>query len=131
MKASRCRAKRCWMKCGACAKTRTRGPSITLSCGCGGISRPIRGDLCICRLCGASDTNSWPTRLRSCHRMSRRWDTLDRIAFLAFLAILDIQLFMQPVLGLANSGDFSKVTGRFGLYSPAPDYQFAPTTYVF
>lgn len=63
--------------------------------------------------------------------MPRRWDILDRFAFAAFLAILVIQLFIPPVLGLANSGDFSKVTGTFGLYSPAPDYTFAPTTYVF
>lgn len=53
----------------------------------------------------------------------------DRIALAFFLAIVSFQLFIPPVLGLANSGDFIKITGRFDLYSPVEEYKFAPTVY--
>jgi hypothetical protein len=48
--------------------------------------------------------------------------------------ILTFQLLVQPIVGLADQGDFARVIGRFG-YGPAPaavnlKYAFVPARYV-
>src|SRR5438132_1099997 len=57
-----------------------------------------------------------------------------------FAAILAVQCFLPPIVGLANNGDFSKMIGRFGLgpVNNGPDseikyvcgaYMFHPARY--
>jgi hypothetical protein len=59
-------------------------------------------------------------------------DRIDRIVLLSAAAILFWQLFVPPVVGLANNGDFHKVIGGFSLAAPIEDeYKFAPTVYTF
>jgi hypothetical protein len=57
----------------------------------------------------------------------------SRSAFLALAcAILSYQIFVPPVVGLANSGDFGKVIGAFGLTGPVQDENaWASTRYEF
>ena len=64
--------------------------------------------------------------------------TLDKIRILkhgpclVFAAILGVQLFVPPYLGLANNGDFSKVLGLFSLGAPREDvYKYVNLTYRF
>lgn len=59
-------------------------------------------------------------------------DWIDYLSILIAAAILAWQLFVPPVIGLANNGDFGKVIGGFNLGAPFDDeYKFAPTTYSF
>ena len=55
----------------------------------------------------------------------------SRRAFLvAAAAILTYQLIVPPVVGLADNGDFAKVTGRFNLYAPVHRvYEWIDTVY--
>ena len=54
------------------------------------------------------------------------------IAFFLFAAIVSYQLFVPPVVGLANNGDFAKVLGIFDLAAPVEnEYKFLSTTYSF
>ena len=55
----------------------------------------------------------------------------SRRAFLfAAAAILSCQLIVPPVVGLADNGDFAKVTGRFNLYAPVHRiYEWIDTVY--
>src|ERR1700761_6784962 len=47
-------------------------------------------------------------------------------------AILSYQLFVPPVVALANNGDFVKILGSFDLYPRINQvYLFADTTYEF
>jgi len=50
------------------------------------------------------------------------------VAFAAFALIW--QLFVPPVVSMANNGDFGKLLGRFGLGSDEV-FQHANTRYVF
>lgn len=53
--------------------------------------------------------------------------TFQRCTLLAAAAILGWQLFLPPVVGLANNGDFHKVLGVFSLGGPiADEYKYAP-----
>ncbi len=57
---------------------------------------------------------------------------INRGAIAAAAAILVVQLFVPPVIGLANSGDFGKVIGVFGFGTPDENaFKFAPVTYTF
>ena len=57
----------------------------------------------------------------------------SRTAFLALAsAVVGYQIFLPPVVGLANSGDFGKVIGVFGLTAPIEDENaWAATRYKF
>ncbi len=59
--------------------------------------------------------------------------TFSERAFLCgFGAILAWQILLPPAAGLANNGDFSKVSGVFDLAAPADDeFVFASTRYTF
>lgn len=60
--------------------------------------------------------------------MKRDW--LDWIALLLTVAIIVFILFIPPVVGLADEGDFVKITGKFDLYLPQGQKNgFADTTY--
>ena len=48
-------------------------------------------------------------------------DPLGYATVLAAAAVLACQLFIPPHVGLANNGDFGKVTGIFSLHAPAED----------
>lgn len=62
----------------------------------------------------------------------RKPDSIAYLTLLAGAAILAWLLFVPPVVGLANNGDFHKVIGGFSLAAPVADeYYFAPTTYHF
>jgi hypothetical protein len=51
---------------------------------------------------------------------------------LVFAAILGVQLFVPPSIGLANNGDFSKIMGLFDLGAPRGDeYRFVNLKYRF
>jgi hypothetical protein len=53
-----------------------------------------------------------------------------RIFLFAAAAILVYQLMIPPVAGLADNGDFTKVTGRFDLFAPVHRiYEYIDTTY--
>ena len=53
-----------------------------------------------------------------------------RAFLLAAAAILSYQLIVPPVVGLADNGDFAKVTGRFNLYAPVHRvYEWIDTVY--
>lgn len=43
---------------------------------------------------------------------------LDGILLLLFAAALAIQLFVPPIVGLADNGDFSRVAGPLGIFAP-------------
>jgi hypothetical protein len=56
---------------------------------------------------------------------------LEWAAFNCASAAVVFQLFIPPVLALANNGDFGKITGRFGLYAPYEnENKFAATKYT-
>jgi len=51
---------------------------------------------------------------------------------LVLAAILGVQLFVPPSIGLANNGDFSKIMGLFSLGAPPDDnYGYVDLTYRF
>lgn len=51
---------------------------------------------------------------------------------LVFAAILGVQLFAPPVIGLSNNGDFSKIMGLFNLGAPRGDeYAYVNLKYRF
>ncbi len=53
-----------------------------------------------------------------------------RAFLLAAATILCYQLILPPVVGLADNGDFSKITGRFDLYAPIHRvYEYVDTIY--
>ena len=53
-----------------------------------------------------------------------------RYFLFAAAAILFYQLIVPPVVGLADNGDFSKVTGRFDLFAPVHrTYEWVDTVY--
>jgi len=53
-----------------------------------------------------------------------------KIFLFAAAAILTYQLMIPPIAGLADNGDFPKVTGRFNLYAPVHRiYEYIDTTY--
>lgn len=57
---------------------------------------------------------------------------LASCAFLLAVAILSFQLFVPPVIGLADNGDFSKMIGRFALRAPVEfENAYATTKYTF
>src|SRR2546426_12406949 len=58
-------------------------------------------------------------------------DRLDAIALLSAIAIVTFLIFVPPVVGLADEGDFIKITGKFDLYLPQGQVNgFADTTYA-
>jgi hypothetical protein len=56
-------------------------------------------------------------------------DRLDWIALLFATGIVSFLLFIPPAVGLADNGDFAKISGRFDLYQPNQANGFADTTY--
>src|SRR3982751_5315574 len=56
------RASRFWRRFGDCTRIPIPERSIILWCGCGDISKTIRGIQSICRRCVGSGTGSWPNR---------------------------------------------------------------------
>lgn len=57
---------------------------------------------------------------------------IQRVALLAACGIVAYQLFLPPVVGLANNGDFGKILGLFDLAAPGADeFRYAPTKYHF
>jgi hypothetical protein len=64
------------------------------------------------------------------HEPSGKW--IGPAALLVAAAILTWQIFVPPVVGLANNGDFGKLIGRYGLGAPSEnEHWFAPTKYTF
>lgn len=58
-------------------------------------------------------------------------DRIDWAALLLAIGIVSFQIFVPPVIGLADNGDFVKITGRFDLYLPQGQANgFADTTYT-
>lgn len=57
-------------------------------------------------------------------------DRLDCAALLLAIGIVSFQLFVPPSIGLADNGDFVKITGRFDLFLPQQANGFADTTYL-
>src|SRR5579864_9277915 len=58
-------------------------------------------------------------------------DRIDWTAFLLSIGIVSFQIFIPPVIGLADNGDFAKVSGRFDLYLPQGQSNgFADTLYA-
>src|SRR5690242_15197025 len=56
----------------------------------------------------------------------------NRAALAAAAGILAVQLLLPPVVGLANTGDFGKITGVFGFGAPEDDdYKFISVRYTF
>jgi hypothetical protein len=56
----------------------------------------------------------------------------EHIPSLVLAAIIGYQLFVPPSIGLANNGDFGKVTGLFGFDSPPGDtYSYIDLKYRF
>ena len=56
---------------------------------------------------------------------------LEIVALVAAAAILIVILFAPPVVGLADSGDFAKVTRLFDLDTPAPENDDRWFKYIF
>ncbi len=57
-----------------------------------------------------------------------RWPGI--LMIIAAAAIIAVQVFVPPAVGLANNGDFSKVIGSFSLGAPTEDeFHYADTTY--
>jgi hypothetical protein len=56
-------------------------------------------------------------------------DRLDRIAILLATGIISFVILVPPVVGLADNGDFAKISGRFDLYLPNQANGFADYTY--
>ena len=60
---------------------------------------------------------------------------LELAASIVFCGLVGAQIFLPPVVGLANNGDFGKMIGRFALgpVSGGPDSEgvYAPTEYAF
>jgi hypothetical protein len=58
-------------------------------------------------------------------------DRIDCAALLLAAGIVSFQIFVPPAIGLADNGDFVKITGRFDLYLPQGQANgFADTTYA-
>src|SRR6266849_1414503 len=62
-------------------------------------------------------------------------DHLDRFALLLAIGIVSFVIFVPPVVGLADNGDFCKICSRFDLYLPnhtgLDRAAYADTTYQF
>src|SRR5438270_5821558 len=59
-------------------------------------------------------------------------DRIDKGVLILAGAILCFQLFLPPVTGLANNGDFGKLIARFNLGAPFEDeFRYAPIKYNF
>src|SRR5205809_2278782 len=59
-------------------------------------------------------------------------DRIDKSALALAVAILFYELFLPPVVGMANNGDFGKVIARFNLGAPFEnEFQYAATKYNF
>src|SRR5258708_17663865 len=56
-------------------------------------------------------------------------DRLDWIAVLLAAGLISFVIFVPPVVGLADNGDFVKISGRFDLYLPNQSNGFADSTY--
>src|SRR5712692_7428552 len=57
---------------------------------------------------------------------------IEQVALVVSAGILSYQLFLPPVVGLANNGDFGKILGVFSLAAPVEDeYKYAPLKYTF
>lgn len=54
-------------------------------------------------------------------KIVRRRDPAEWAVFLLFAAAVIVQVFVPPVVGLANNGDFGKVIGIFSLTNPQED----------
>jgi hypothetical protein len=66
-------------------------------------------------------------RLRDCNSRLRPW-YLYFVCLLGVAGVLVFQLFVPPILGLADNGDFQREIGVFG-YGPAP--QVPPLTWAY
>ncbi len=65
--------------------------------------------------------------------MIRRPKFRERIgwsALAAAAAILAFQILVPPAIGLADNGDFAKITGRFNLYPPVADLRDSAFRYI-
>ena len=59
-------------------------------------------------------------------------DRIDKSALALAAAILIYELFLPPVVGIANNGDFGKLIARFNLGAPFEDeFRYAATKYNF
>src|SRR5713101_7595368 len=57
---------------------------------------------------------------------------IEQVALLASAGILGYQLFLPPVVGLANNADFGKILAIFNLGAPWEDEnKYAPLKYTF
>src|SRR5262249_46800900 len=57
-------------------------------------------------------------------------DRIDKSVFALAVAILIYELFLPPVVGMANNGDFGKLVARFNLGAPFEDeFRYAVTKY--
>ena len=45
-------------------------------------------------------------------------------------AILAFQILVPPAIGLADNGDFAKITRKFGLYPPVDDLEVSAFRYI-
>jgi len=57
-------------------------------------------------------------------------DRIDWAALLLAIGIVSFQIFVPPPIGLADNGDFVKITGRFDLFMPNQANGFADTNYI-
>ena len=59
-------------------------------------------------------------------------DRLGTLTIVVAAAILASVLFVPPVIGLANNGDYGKVSLHYALFSPnEEEFNFAPQTHKF
>lgn len=56
-------------------------------------------------------------------------DRVERATLICIGALLIWQLFIPPVTGLSNGGDFGKVAGFFNLGAPEQEFHWAATVY--
>jgi hypothetical protein len=67
--------------------------------------------------------------------IERRYLYFAGFLIATFVAILAVQCFQPPIIGLANNGDFSKMIGRFGLgpvnNGPDSEIKYVAGTYMF
>jgi hypothetical protein len=63
----------------------------------------------------------------SIHHLHYRKVWLDALLLLLCCLLVGTQLFVPPIIGLANNGDFAKVTGWLNLGPDRPWSGFNPT----
>jgi hypothetical protein len=69
----------------------------------------------------------WRRGYNSSLELSRR---IGWVPFAAAAAILGFQVLAPPAIGLADNGDFAKITGRFNLYPAVDDLRDSAFRYI-